>query len=98
MLRFLKKVKVVEDPKYTNDYPNSFGNRLEINLFDGKKIIKEVLHPFGHPKNPMNDEDIFNKWRTLAETNLDKEKIEKQIEKVMKLEESNNLSDLVLEV
>ena len=98
MLRFLKKVKVVEDPKYTNDYPNSFGNRLEINLFDGKKIIKEVLHPFGHPKNPMKDEDIFNKWRTLAETHLDKEKIEKQLEKVMHLDHQQELSELMPEI
>ncbi len=95
LLKFLKKIKVVEDQRYTSDYPKSFGNRLEINLFDGKKIIKEVMHPFGHPKNPMKDEDVFNKWRTLAEPHLDKEKIEKQIEEVMMLEKSDVLDNLV---
>lgn len=95
MLRFLKKVKVVEEPKYTADYPKSFGNRLEINLTNGKKITKEVLHPFGHPKNPMSDEDIFNKWRKLASPHLSQEKIDKQIEKVMKLDEAKDLSGLL---
>ena len=98
LLKFLKKVKVVEEQKYTSDYPKSFGNRLEISLFDGKKIIKEVLHPFGHPKNPMKDEDIFKKWRTLAEPHLDKDKIEKQIEKVMHLEHHDKLSELIPEI
>ena len=98
LLRFLKKVKVVEDQKYTSDYPKSFGNRLEISLFDGKKIIKEVLHPFGHPKNPMKDEAVFSKWKALAGPHLGQNSVESQIEKVMKLEESADLSDLVPEV
>jgi len=85
----------VEDQRYTNDYPKSFGNRLEINLFDGRKIIKEILHPFGHPKNPMPDEAVFNKWKTLASPHLGQNKIEEQIDRVMKLEELDNLSDLL---
>ncbi|OGI08144.1 MAG: hypothetical protein A3F80_05805 [Candidatus Melainabacteria bacterium RIFCSPLOWO2_12_FULL_35_11] len=95
LLRFLKKIKIVEDQRYTNDYPKSFGNRLEINLFDGRKIIKEILHPFGHPKNPMPDEAVFNKWKTLASPHLGQNKIEEQIDRVMKLEELDNLSDLL---
>ena len=95
MLKFLKKIKVVEDLKYTSDYPKSFGNRLEINSFDGKKIVKEVLHPFGHPQKPMQDEDVFNKWRKLAESHLEKELIENQIEKIMQLEQAKDLGDLL---
>lgn len=95
LLKVLRKIRVVEDLKYTSDYPKSFGNRLEINLSDGKKFVKEVLHPFGHPKNPMKDEDIFNKWRKLAELHLSKEQIEKQIEKVMQLDKIQDLQDLL---
>lgn len=95
LLKFLRKIKVVEDARYSSDYPKSFGNRLEVNLFDGKKIVKEVLHPFGHPKNPMSDEDIFNKWRTLAKPHLSDEQIEKQIEKVVNLEKTSDLSNLL---
>lgn len=95
ILRFLKKVKVVEDPRYTADYPRSFGNRLEIHTTHGSKIVKEVLHPLGHPKNPMKDEDIFNKWRSLAKPHLEDDQIEKQIEKIMSLEKKTNLQDLL---
>ena len=95
VLKFLKKIKVTEDQRYSNDYPKSFGNRLEINLFDGKKITKEILHPFGHPKNPMKDEDIYKKWKILAGAHLGQNSIESQIEKVMKLEELPDLSDLL---
>ena len=94
----MKKIKIVEDLKYTDDYPKSFGNRLEINTHEGKKIIKEVLHPFGHPKNPMRDEDVFNKWRKLAEQHLGKDNIEKQIEKVMHLDHQQELSELMPEI
>ena len=95
LLRFLRKVKVVEDPRYSEDYPGSFGNRLEINLQNGKKIVKEVMHSVGHPKNPMSDEDVFNKWRRLAEPHLSKDKTESQIEKVMNLEKLKDLNDLL---
>ena len=95
MLRFMKRIKVVEDQKYTNDYPQSFGNRLEVNLLSGKKVVKEILHPFGHPKNPMSDEDLFNKWRTLAQEHLQKDQIEKQIDIVMNLEKSINSDELL---
>ena len=95
MLKFLKKIKVLEDSKYTADYPKSFGNRLEIKTTDGRKIVKEVLHPFGHRRNPMSDEDIFNKWRNLAKPYLQKDQIEKQIEKVMSLEKATDLQDLL---
>ncbi|MBI2996440.1 MAG: MmgE/PrpD family protein [Candidatus Melainabacteria bacterium] len=95
LLKFMKKIKVVEDLKYSDDYPKSFGNRLEINSYIGRKFVKEVLHPFGHPKNPMRDEDIFNKWRNLAAPHLQKEEIENQIEKVMELDKQNSLIDIL---
>ena len=95
LIKFLKKIKVVEDLKYTSDYPNTFGNRLEVLLTNGTKITKEVLHPFGHPRKPMSDEDVFNKWRKSAEPLLPKDQIEKQIEKVMELEKLNNLEDFL---
>ncbi len=98
MIKFMKKIKVVEDQKYTEDYPKSFGNRLEINLFSGKKIVKEVLHPFGHPKNPMACEDIFNKFRKLAEPHLDKEKIDKQIEIILGLDKASDLNNVTPEI
>lgn len=95
MLKFLKKIKVVEDQKYTNDYPNSFGNRLEIELTNHKKIAKEVLHPYGHPKNPMSDKDLIKKWETFASPHLGKHKIDEVVEKVMDLENLESLQDIV---
>lgn len=95
MIKFMKKIKVVEDPKYTNDYPKSFGNRLEVITLEGKKIVKEVLYPFGHPKNQMSDEGVFNKWRALAPPHLSDELVEKQIEKIMALENATDLQDLL---
>lgn len=93
--RFLRKIKILEDPKYTSDYPNSFGNRIEITLVDGRKLVKEALHPLGHPKNPTSDENVFNKWKRLAEPYLSKEDIDKQVEKVMSLEKMSNLQDFL---
>jgi 2-methylcitrate dehydratase len=94
MLRFLRKIRVVEDQRYSNDYPNSFGNRLEITLMDGSKLVKEALHPLGHPKNKMSDEQIFNKWRQLSKNHLSQEKIEAQIKNVMDLDKLPNLGSL----
>ncbi len=98
MIRFMKKIKVVEDHNYTADYPKSFGNRLEINLFTGKKIVKEVLHPFGHPKNKMSDSDLVKKWTRLAEQHLKKEDMDKIVDRVMNLDKAIDLKDLVPEI
>ncbi|MBI3308163.1 MAG: MmgE/PrpD family protein [Candidatus Melainabacteria bacterium] len=95
MLKFMKKIKVVEDPRYTENYPQSFGNRLEVNLLDGRKIVKEILHPFGHPQNPMSDEDIFNKWKMLAKNLLSEQKVQEQINETMNLDKRKDMSDFL---
>lgn len=95
LIDFLQKIKVVEDENYTKDYPNSFGNKLEVKLNDGKVVTKEVLHPLGHPKNKMSDERLFEKWRELASPHMAKDQIEATIEKVMNLQKASDLTDLV---
>ena len=91
MRRFLKKISVIEDVKYTSDYPRSFGNRLEVYLTNGQKKVKEVMHPYGHPKNPMSDEGIVKKWSSLAEPNLSQNVIKSTVDKVMNLDKGNDL-------
>lgn len=95
LLKFMKSVRVIEDERYTNDYPKSFGNRLEINLFDGKKIVREVLHPFGHPKNQMPDNDLFEKWNSLTKPVFGDETSIKVKEKIMNLENENSLEGII---
>ena len=43
----------------------------------------------------MKDEDVFNKWKTLAGPHFGQNNIEKQIETVMKLEELESLAELM---
>ncbi len=67
MLEFLKKIEIVEDPAFTAMYGDGFANHLRVTMKDGKVHEGEARYPLGHPKNPMSDVQIEEKFRQLAE-------------------------------
>jgi 2-methylcitrate dehydratase len=94
-LEFLKKVKVVEDSEFTDAYPyRGIANRITIKLKNGKTISKEEYFQRGHPKNPMSDEEIENKFIHLASHNLGEKRTRKVLDFLWKIDEVKNLRDL----
>lgn len=67
ILAFLKRIECVEDAGYTARYGDSFSNHLAVTMKDGRKFEAEAHYPLGHPKNPMTDAQIEEKFRILAE-------------------------------
>lgn len=64
----MSEVKVA--PEYTRAYKNprrpGFPLRLRVHTTDGKHITEEIKFPRGHFANPMNDEEITEKFISLA--------------------------------
>lgn len=60
------KVSVVEDPAYTERFPASVPCRVEVRTRDGVVKTEAVDYPRGHIGNPMTDEEVEGKFRTLA--------------------------------
>jgi len=75
-----------------------------VNAIDGGKTLsKRVDIPYGHPQNPMSDEDLMAKFKdcaryakkTLSEDKIDQLAKEK-ILKLEKVEDIGEITDLLL--
>jgi 2-methylcitrate dehydratase len=70
VLDFLKKITVVEDKTLSEKYPEAVANRITVKLSSGNTITKQVDYHKGHPKNPMTDDEVEEKFQRLTKKYL----------------------------
>jgi 2-methylcitrate dehydratase len=92
VLEFLKKITVVEDKILSAMYPEAVPNRITVTLSSGKTVSKQVDYHKGHPKNPMSDEEVENKFRTLAKKHLSKNQADRILDAVWHLDKEKNVA------
>ena len=64
------RITVREDPEMTKLFPDAQATTIEATTADGVKRRAEVVHPRGHYRNPMTDEDISRKFRAAARAHM----------------------------
>jgi len=94
VLGLLDKTKIVEEPELNPGYPKGIPNHIIVTLSDGKKVDKRVDFPRGHAENPMTDEEVFAKFRKLADGVVTGVTAEQIIDRAMRLDELTDLSEL----
>jgi len=92
---FLKKLTVVEDKDLTAMYPEAIANRVTVKLSSGRVVSKQVNYHKGHPKNPMSDQDVEKKFRTLTKRKLSENQTKQAMETLWTLEKLNDVSKLI---
>ncbi len=95
ILDFLKKITVVEDKALSSMYPEAVANRVTVKLSSGKVVSKQVDYHKGHPKNPMSDRDVEDKFQRLTRKILDKNHARRILDAVWNLEKAKDVSKLV---
>ncbi len=85
---FLQKVTVTEDGQFTRNYPEKMSNRVIIRTDSGRKYMEDVDYPRGHPRNPMKDDEVEEKFRSFA-GRLSGARIEKLLDRIWNLERSD---------
>ena len=96
VLEFLRRITVREDGALTALYPgNGMGNRITAKLKSGESVTKEVIVPKGHPKNPMSDGEIEDKFRRLTSRHLPVSRADRVLEKLWHLEKLGDVSELM---
>lgn len=95
ILDFLKKITVVEDKTLSAKYPEAVGNRVTVKLSSGKVVSKQVDYHKGHPKNPMSDAEVEEKFRRLTRKYLDKNRARRILDGVWNLEKAKDVAKLV---
>ena len=95
ILEFLKKITVVEDKTLSAMYPEAVANRVTVKLSSGRVVSKQVDYHKGHPKNPMSDAEVEEKFLRLTRKYLDKNRARRILDAVWNLEKSKDVAKLV---
>jgi 2-methylcitrate dehydratase len=95
MHELMAKLRVVPQPEFVGRYPQAMPTRIMVTTKTGNAYVQQVDYPLGHPKNPMSDEQVEDKFRILARGRLDQRRTTKVIEAVWKLEQLRDISALM---
>ena len=66
LIDFIQKIRVEKDPLLDGMYPEAMPNRIEVTLSSGRMLSREQIYPKGHPKNPMTDRELEEKFDYLG--------------------------------
>ena len=95
LIEFTQKVKVEVDPDMDRMYPSAIPNRVEVRLKSGKFISGEMIYPKGHPKNPMTDLEVEEKFRALCAWAFTEKKADEILSKIWELEKMADIKELM---
>ena len=95
LLDLVARTSVVEDPALTAGYPVGIPNRVSVTLDDGRVLVKEVVFPPGHDKNPLTDDQLAAKFRGLAEPSLGADRVESLLSRLRGIENNPRPHDLI---
>lgn len=94
VLAMAEKVAWEFDPAAEAMYPRAYPATLIAELNDGRILQAHVDYPKGDPENPATKTEIISKFHSLTGRHLDKEKREKIINTVNRLDELVNIAEL----
>ncbi len=95
LLALIAKIKLHRDAELNARYPKGIPNRLTVKLSDGRELVKEVEFPRGHAGNPMTDDEVEKKFRTMVEPRIGKEKADRILEVCWKFEHLTSVRSLM---
>jgi 2-methylcitrate dehydratase len=91
----MQKIKVIPDESIEALLPAKTLLRVVATATDGTRYFVEVVNPLGHPDNPMQDHHIEEKFTTLAELVLGKDRCRKALDSWWHIHEAEDISSLV---
>jgi 2-methylcitrate dehydratase len=89
--KIMSKIKVKRNPEHNRQYPEAFPCFIEIKTRSGETFTKTVTYPKGHPRNPLTDSELENKFKTLNNGLIKDDTVKEIIDNIWRLE---NLEDI----
>lgn len=93
-LDILDRTTIVEADDLNAGYPEGIPNRLKLHMKNGKVYEKMVKYPRGHAGNPMSDEEVEYKFRTLAKGVISDKMQNKLLAEIWDLEKAKDVRSL----
>jgi len=91
VLELIDKVTLTGDPSLDKARPAGIS---EIITKDGQKYRLRVDHPRGHARNPMTDEEIIDKFKSMVSAHMEENHMKQTIEAVFELENMDDIGKL----
>lgn len=76
-------------------FPDKVSARVEVHLSDGRTYSEEVLYPPGHTANPVGENEVVEKFRSLSTQVLGVKKTNEACDIVLHMEKAPNLTALL---
>ena len=62
----MARISVSERADYTERYPEAQPSTMTLTTKSGEQLVEESLYPKGHPRNPLTDSEVEEKFHRLA--------------------------------
>lgn len=91
----MNQIKVRENPAFTQAFPVKMNNRIEIVTRSGQRLVEEGSYPKGHEFDPMTDQEVEDKFRTLCRGFIDPPAAQRVLDAVWALDTLPQVSTLL---
>lgn len=91
----MQKIRVLPLPEFIGTYPRSMPTRIAVRTKAGKTYVHQADYPLGHPKNPMSDREVEDKFLMLVAGKMDRKRASKIMESVWKLDQLKDVGALM---
>jgi 2-methylcitrate dehydratase PrpD len=96
LLQLMKRIEIHSDPQLSQQYPAKWPARVEIITRDGKSLKGSSDYPKGDPENPLEEQEVIEKFRDLTKGLLSDSSAGAIVERVMCLEDMDDVSRLLV--
>ncbi len=91
----MAKVKVRRDARLDAAYPEGAPGRVTVRTKSGATHVKEVIYPLGHFKNPLNDQQVADKFHQMTAARLPEQRRNEVMETLRQLERVKDVAAVI---
>ncbi|MBN2439289.1 MAG: MmgE/PrpD family protein, partial [Deltaproteobacteria bacterium] len=91
----MQKIRIQSDPELTGAYPRKWPARVRIVLKDGRQLAAANEYPKGDPENPLSEEEVIGKFKSLVSGVIPPARTDMLIERVLHIDESPDIGLLL---
>ena len=90
----IRKIAIKVDPVLDSAWPENWSSRVEIRLNNGESILQQIDKPKGDIDNPMNEDELLEKYRSLLMEGVSESWINRVMEKVQTIDDMQDINEL----
>ena len=91
----MNKIKVRENPEFTNAHPELLMTEIEVVTRSGEKIVERSSHARGHHLNPMTDQEVEDKFLGLSQEVLPRPQCRAALDTLWHLEDMSDIGQVI---